>query len=101
MIFFLRLKYQKQELESYWNRNYKDFFDSACTAKDTKVPGHARVVSICLMPLPTLSRARAVTRTRSLIRHTTSLILFALIVQCGFEQTADGKWRVIDKKVKV
>jgi hypothetical protein len=73
-----RLKYQRQELESYWNRNYKDFFDSACTAKDTKVPGHARVVSICLMPLPTLSRARAVTRTRSLIRHTSSAILFAL-----------------------
>mmetsp|Transcript_38920 Transcript_38920/g.60663 ORF Transcript_38920/g.60663 Transcript_38920/m.60663 type:complete len:184 (-) Transcript_38920:207-758(-) len=25
-----RLKYQKQELESYWNRNYKDFFDASC-----------------------------------------------------------------------
>ena len=73
-----RLKYQRQELESYWNRNYKEFFDSACTAKDTKVPGHARVASVCLMPLPTLSRARAFTRTRSLIRHTSSPILFAL-----------------------
>lgn len=91
-----RLKYQKQELESYWNRNYKDFFDSACTAKDTKVPAPARVDSNAYS-----LRARAFTRTRSLIRHTTSLILFALIVQCGFEQTADGKWRVIDKKVKV
>jgi hypothetical protein len=48
-----RLKYQKQNLESYWNRNYKDFFDAACTGKDTK---------------------------------------------CGFEQTADGKWIVKDKK---
>lgn len=30
------MKYQKQNLESYWNRNYKDFFDAACTGKDTK-----------------------------------------------------------------
>lgn len=32
-----RLKYQKEELESYWNRNYKEFFDTTCSQKDTKV----------------------------------------------------------------
>jgi hypothetical protein len=26
-----------QELESYWRRNYKDFFDYACTGYDKKV----------------------------------------------------------------
>ncbi|EKX33819.1 hypothetical protein GUITHDRAFT_155928 [Guillardia theta CCMP2712] len=31
-----RLKYQKEELESYWNRNYKDFFDNSCTAQNRK-----------------------------------------------------------------
>ena len=91
-----RLKYQKQELESYWNRNYKEFFDSACTAKDTKVLTHAPHPH-CL-PLP-VCPPRAGSRWRAhTLAHTSPSTLLGL--QCGFEQTADGKWRVTDKKVR-
>ena len=31
-----REKYQKQELESYWNRNYKDFFDASCNVRSSQ-----------------------------------------------------------------
>ena len=30
-------RYQKEELESYWRRNYKDYFSYSCTAYNKEV----------------------------------------------------------------
>ena len=46
------MKYQKEELESYWKRNYKDFFDYSCTAFDKVRPSSQILSTRPMAPMP-------------------------------------------------
>ena len=78
-----RLKYQKQELESYWNRNYKDFFDYACNAYDKAGPSRTIVTSARPCSPPHIETSRNVIIQDPFVRQ-----------KCDYIQKPDGTWEI-------